>query len=79
MPDTFTDTIYSGVLKDNNINASWFNIRKIIQAFFKATERQAIVIPEKLIFDFSKDKIYKEMKKLILDLLCQEKAIAPCL
>ena len=33
MPDTFTETLYSEVLKENDIKSPMFNIRKIRQAF----------------------------------------------
>ncbi|HLG28895.1 MAG TPA: tRNA pseudouridine(13) synthase TruD, partial [Candidatus Brocadiales bacterium] len=48
MPDTFTETLYSEVLKENDITSPMFNIRKIRQAFFKGIERNAVVIPEEL-------------------------------
>ncbi|MBI5677431.1 MAG: tRNA pseudouridine(13) synthase TruD, partial [Planctomycetes bacterium] len=48
MPDTFTETLYSEVLRENDIKSPMFNIRKIRQAFFKGIERKAVVIPEEL-------------------------------
>jgi len=67
MPDTFTETLYSEVLKENDITSPMFNIRKIRQAFFKGIERNALVIPEELFFDYSEDEIYQGKKKLVLD------------
>ena len=67
MPDTFTETLYSEVLKKNDITSPMFNIRKIRQAFFKGIERNALVIPEELFFDYSEDEIYQGKKKLVLD------------
>ena len=67
MPDTFTETLYSEVLKENDITSPMFNIRKIRQAFFKGIERKAVVIPEELSVDHSDDEIYQGKKKLVLD------------
>ena len=67
MPDTFTETLYSEVLKENDIKSPMFNIRKIRQAFFKGIERNAVVIPEELSVDHSDDEIYQGKKKLVLD------------
>ena len=67
MPDTFTETLYSEVLKENDITSPMFNIRKIRQAFFKGIERNAVVIPEELSVDHSEDEIYQGKKKLVLD------------
>jgi len=67
MPDTFTETFYSEVLKENDIKSPMFNIRKIRQAFFKGIERNAVVIPEELSVDYSEDEIYQGKKKLVLD------------
>lgn len=67
MPDTFTETLYSEVLKENDITSPMFNIRKIRQAFFKGIERNAVVIPEELVVDYSEDEIYQGKKKLVLD------------
>jgi len=67
MPDTFTETLYSEVLKENDIKSPMFNIRKIRQAFFKGIERKAVVIPEELSVDYSEDEIYQGKKKLVLD------------
>ena len=67
MPDTFTETLYSEVLKENDITSPMFNIRKIRQAFFKGIERNAVVIPEELSVDYSDDEIYQGKKKLVLD------------
>jgi len=67
MPDTFTETLYSEVLKENDITSPMFNIRKIRQAFFKGIERKAVVIPEELSVDYSDDEIYQGKKKLVLD------------
>jgi len=67
MPDTFTETLYSEVLKENDIKSPMFNIRKIRQAFFKGIERNAVVTPEELSVDHSDDEIYQGKKKLVLD------------
>ena len=67
MPDTFTETLYSEVLKENDIKSPMFNIRKIRQAFFKGIERKTLVIPEELFVDYSEDEIYQGKKKLVLD------------
>ncbi|HHT9123401.1 MAG TPA: tRNA pseudouridine(13) synthase TruD [Candidatus Wunengus sp. YC63] len=68
MPDTFTETLYSEVLRENDIKSPMFNIRKIRQAFFKGIERKAVMIPEELSVDYSEDEIYQGKKKLVLDL-----------
>ena len=67
MPDTFTETLYSEVLKGNDLKSPMFNMKKIRQAFFKGIERNAVVIPEELSVDHSDDEIYQGKKKLVLD------------
>ncbi|MDO8140137.1 MAG: tRNA pseudouridine(13) synthase TruD, partial [Candidatus Brocadiales bacterium] len=67
MPDTFTETLYSEVLRENDLKSPMFNIRKIRQAFFKGIERNVVVIPEELSVDYSDDEIYQGKKKLVLD------------
>ena len=69
MPDTFTETLYSEVLNENDTKSPMFNIRKIRQAFFKGVERKAVVIPEDMSVDYSEDEIYQGKKKLVLDFL----------
>ena len=66
MPDTFTENLYSEVLKENNLKSPLFNIRKLRQAFFKGIERKAIVTPEDLSVNSAEDEIYQGKKKLIL-------------
>ena len=78
MPDTFTETFYSEVLKENDIKSPMFNIRKIRQAFFKGIERKAVVIPEELSVDYSDDEIYTGREKLVLRFFCPEEAMAQC-
>jgi tRNA pseudouridine13 synthase len=64
MPDDLSQNIYARVLSDNGIIAAMFNKTKLRQAFFKAFQREAIVIPAGLDFDVSGDEIYKGKKKL---------------
>lgn len=66
MPDALTEALYSEVLADNGMKPSLFNIRKIRQAFFKSTERAAIVVPEDMSFDVSADELYKGKQKMTL-------------
>ena len=66
MPDAFTKTLYSEVLRDNGVKSAQFNIRKLRQAFFKGIERRAVVTPEDLFVDSAKDEIYHGKKKLVL-------------
>lgn len=66
LPDTLTETVYSEVLRESNVKLSFFNIREIRQAFFKGTERNAVVVPEDLIIDYSDDEIYAGKKRLVL-------------
>lgn len=66
MPDEITDRVYSEVLKDRDVRPSQFNTRKVRQAFFKATMRKAIVMPEEVSCDVSDDEIYRNRKKLVL-------------
>ena len=79
MPDTYTETFYSEVLKENDLKSPMFNIRKIRQAFFKGIERNAVVIPEELSVDYSDDEIYQGKKKLVLDFFYQEDVLEPYL
>lgn len=67
MPDAFTKTLYSEVLKTHEIKAHMFNTKKIRGGFFKGIERRAIVVPEDLVVDYSKDEIYPGNKKVILN------------
>jgi len=67
MPDTYTETFYSEVLKESDLKSPMFNIRKIRQAFFKGIERKAVMAPEELSVDYSDDEIYQGKKKLVLD------------
>lgn len=66
MPDDFTKTLFSEVLKENNLTSPMFNIRKLRQAFFKGIERRAIITPENLSVNSAEDEIYQGKKKLIL-------------
>ncbi len=66
MPDAFTKTIYSEVLRGNGVKSAQFNIRKLRQAFFKGIERRAVVTPEDLLVESEKDEVYQGKKKLIL-------------
>lgn len=66
MPDKLTEMVYAEVLKGNVIKPSMFDIRKVIQAFFKSSARKAIIIPKGLSVSYSDDDIYKERRKLTL-------------
>ena len=66
MPDTSTQVLYADVLSERGIRPSLFNIRKIRQAFFKATERRAIVIPDERSAQSSADELYCDRQKIVL-------------
>ena len=66
MPDDLTQALYADVLSERGIRPSLFNIRKIRQAFFKATERMAVVIPDELSWEASVDELYRDRQKLVL-------------
>ncbi|MDP2923403.1 MAG: tRNA pseudouridine(13) synthase TruD [Candidatus Omnitrophota bacterium] len=64
--DSLSRGICEEILMENGIKTSMFNIRQVRQAFFKSSERKAIVVPLNISFDFLNDEIYKNSKKLVL-------------
>ncbi|MEK7849555.1 MAG: tRNA pseudouridine(13) synthase TruD [Candidatus Omnitrophota bacterium] len=64
--DPNVENIYQAVFKENGLIRPMFNITKIRQAYFKSTPRSAIVLPVKLIFEFSEDEMRAGQKKLVL-------------
>lgn len=66
-PDARSEQLFAAILAERGIKRSDFNLRKIRQAFFKSTPRQAIVFPR----DFSlepaePDELYPGRQKLRL-------------
>ncbi len=66
MPDADTQALYVDVLSERGIRPSLFNLRKIRQAFFKATERMAIVIPDELSWESSPDELHLDRQKIVI-------------
>ncbi|MEI8350445.1 MAG: tRNA pseudouridine(13) synthase TruD [Candidatus Omnitrophota bacterium] len=66
MPNEFTQKLYEEILHENDLKPAMFNIRKIRQAFFKASERPFVVIPQSMVFDFSSDDVYHGKQKMLL-------------
>jgi tRNA pseudouridine13 synthase len=64
MPDELTKTIYADVMGDHGMKPSLFNLRKIRQAFFKSSERKAVVVPQDLTSAVSDDELYDGKKKM---------------
>lgn len=64
MPDGLTAGIYAEVLSSEGIKSAMFNNRKIRQAFFKSTERPAVVMPDGVSVKTGEDELYKGRKKL---------------
>lgn len=64
--DPGVENIYRAILEENALTWPMFNITKIRQAYFKSTPRSAIVLPVKLIFEFSEDEMRAGQKKLVL-------------
>lgn len=67
MPDELTAMLYIEILKERGLRPSQFNMRKIRQAFFKASPRPAIVVPGGLSSVAGADEIYKYRQKLTLE------------
>lgn len=44
-PDAMSEQLFAAILEERGIKRSSFNLRKVRQAFFKATPREAIVFP----------------------------------
>ncbi|HET6516441.1 MAG TPA: tRNA pseudouridine(13) synthase TruD [Thermodesulfovibrionales bacterium] len=66
MPDTLTGSLYSEVLKENGVRPPQFNNRRIRQAFFRATARKAIVLPQYLSAEIAEDEVYPGRIELVL-------------
>jgi tRNA pseudouridine13 synthase len=69
MPDAFTQSLYADILGERGIRPPLFNTRKIRQAFFKATERRAVVIPDELSWESSSDELHRDRQKTVLKFL----------
>jgi tRNA pseudouridine13 synthase len=54
------------VLSERGVRPSLFNTRKIRQAFFKSTERKAIVIPDQLSWESSSDELHRDRQKIVI-------------
>ena len=65
MPDALSDTVYAEILKERGIKPAMFNNLKIRQAYFKSTDRRAVIIPENLSVDSDDDEIHKGKRKLV--------------
>jgi tRNA pseudouridine13 synthase len=46
MPDPRTERIYRNLLEEQGVRPAMFNIRGMRQAFFKASPRRAVIVPE---------------------------------
>jgi len=66
MPDVVTSEIYTQVLKERELKLNMFNNLKIRTAYFKSTERAALVKPQNLSFESSKDEFNQGKQKLTL-------------
>lgn len=66
MTDKEAEGIYSEILKENGLTPAMFNSRKIRQAYFKAVDRKAVIMPENFSFTFAKDDIYMNREKMLL-------------
>ena len=59
--------IYAQILQEHELKLPMFNITKIRQAYFKTTERNAVVIPKNTRVQTSDDDIYTGRQKLTLN------------
>jgi len=59
--------IYAQVLQEHQLKLPLFNITKIRQAYFKTTERHAVVVPKNTRAETSGDEIYEGRQKLTLN------------
>ncbi len=65
--DELTELITQEILKEHGIKRPSFNLRSIRQARFTSFQRMSIVLPENLVWNFHKDRIYRDKISLHLD------------
>ncbi|MDK2887451.1 MAG: tRNA pseudouridine13 synthase [Thermoanaerobacter sp.] len=66
-PDARTEQLFTAILEERGIRRSSFNLRKVRQAFFKSTPRQAIVFPGDLRLEPAEpDDLYPGRQKIRL-------------
>lgn len=65
--DELTEHITQEILKEHGIKRPSFNLRTIRQARFTSFQRMTIVLPEKLTWNFHRDRIYRDKISLHLD------------
>jgi tRNA pseudouridine13 synthase len=59
-------TIYEQLLEERGLKPSLFNITKIRQAYFKSTQRKAVVVPGDNSLESAEDEIHLGRKKCVL-------------
>ncbi|MCM8787576.1 MAG: tRNA pseudouridine(13) synthase TruD [Candidatus Omnitrophica bacterium] len=65
MPPQVFD-LYIKILNEQKLKPTFFDNRKLRQAFFKPIPRKVIVIPKEFSYEFLDDEFYKGKRKLIL-------------
>jgi tRNA pseudouridine13 synthase len=64
MPDELTDRAYREVFTENGIDKTMFNKLKVRQAYFKATDREAILVPGDLSAQAGPDELEEGLHKI---------------
>ncbi|GAF24884.1 uncharacterized conserved protein [Moorella thermoacetica Y72] len=66
-PDAMSERLFAAILEERGIKRSSFNLRKVRQAFFKSTPREAIVFPGNFrIHPAEPDDLYPGRQKIRL-------------
>lgn len=66
-PDERVKDIYQKVVDERGIRYSWFNTRQIRQAYFKSTEREALVFPGQFRLKAAMDESAPHKKKAVME------------
>jgi len=66
IPDQGVKILYAGLLKEWELTASLFNLKKIRQAYFKGTERMFVLFPEDVNVISDADDMHAGKRKLTL-------------
>lgn len=66
MPDDRVGRLYAALFGERGVKPSMFNVRSVRQAFFKSTERRAVVMPGDFAAEAGSDELYEGKGKLTL-------------
>ncbi|WP_258358675.1 tRNA pseudouridine(13) synthase TruD [Moorella sulfitireducens] len=66
-PDDRTERLFAAIMEERGIKGSYFNLRKVRQAFFKSTPRNAVVFPGDFRLQPAEpDDLYPGRQKMVL-------------